>query len=49
MFVEHDTGDEKYECVMSKVVMRESIMLVGSVCSVVFVEAFLGILLLYLW
>ena len=29
--------------------MKESIMLVGRVCSVVFVEVFLEILLLYFW
>ena len=30
-------------------VMRESIIFVGRVCSVVFVEPFLKILLLYFW
>ena len=30
-------------------VMRESIMFVGRICSVVFVESFVGVLLLYLW
>ena len=32
-----------------KVIIKESIIFVGNMCNIVFVEPFLGILLLYLW
>ncbi len=47
--MEHVTGDEKYVWEMLNVVMRESRMMVGSVCCTAFSGSLLGILYLYLW
>ena len=47
--VEHITGEEKYDCEMLNVSIRESKILYGRVCCDRLSGSFLKVLYLYLW
>ena len=46
--VKHVTGEEKFEWEMLKVVVRDSMILVGRLCFDAFNGSFLGVIYLYL-
>jgi len=49
IYVEHVTGEEKYECEMLNVFMMESRRFCGRVCCAVLNGSFFGVFVLYLW